>query len=37
MIGKTVSHDRILAQLGGGKGVADEAEDLKPRGDALVN
>jgi hypothetical protein len=31
MIGKSISHHRILAQLGGGMGVVCEAEDLKLR------
>jgi hypothetical protein len=29
MIGKTISHYRILSQLGGGRGVEYEAEDFK--------
>ena len=37
MIGKTISHYRILAQLGGGMGVIYEAEDLNLRRHALLN
>ena len=31
MIGKTISHYRIVSQLGGGIGVVYEAEDLRLR------
>jgi hypothetical protein len=37
MIGKTISHDRILEEPGGGMRVLDEAEDLKLRRHALLN
>jgi serine/threonine protein kinase len=31
MIGRTISHDRIVLRLGGGMGAVYEAEDLKLR------
>ena len=38
MIGKTISHYRVLSQLGGGgMGVVYEAEDLKLRRLVLLN
>jgi hypothetical protein len=37
MIGKTISHYRILAHLGCGMGVVYEAEDLKLRRLVLLN
>jgi eukaryotic-like serine/threonine-protein kinase len=37
MTGKTISHYRILSQLGGGMGVVYEAEDLKLHRHVVLN
>ena len=37
MIEKTVSHDRILEKLDGGKRLLDEVQSLKPHRHALLN